>query len=56
MEYKLWQLCCDIIDIAYKDVDENIKKKYKHVFFEVSNKEMSTFHGDYSWKDKKIRR
>lgn len=55
MEYKLWQLCCDIIDIAYKDVDENIKKKYKHVFFEVSNKEMSTFHGDYSWKDKKIR-
>lgn len=55
MEQKLWRLCCDIIDYAYKNIDENKKKRYKYVFFEVSNRELATFHGDYSPKNKKIR-
>ncbi|NFI02366.1 hypothetical protein FDB15_18255 [Clostridium botulinum] len=55
MEKRLWILCCDIIDYAFKDIDDKKKKRYKHVFFEISNKEMGTFHGDYSGKDNKIR-
>lgn len=53
MEKRLWELCCDIIDYAYKN-DKRIKL-YKHLFIELVRKEMKSFNGDYSPKEHKIR-
>jgi len=55
MERKLWLLCCDIIEHAFKDKDEDTIKKYKQVFFEVSSKELASKHGDYNPRERKIR-
>lgn len=55
MNKKLWLLSCDIINHAYKDKEEKILKQYRHVYFEVSKKQLSSKHGDYSPTQNKIR-
>lgn len=53
MEKRLWELCCDIIDYAYEG-NKRINL-YKHVYIEILAKDMKSFNGNYSAKEKKIR-